>query len=66
MGVGLDVIHGEIRAERGTRNAGHGRAVHERRSFAENAVHEHRVVGGDGQIAMRLKGLTSPPPPPTP
>ena len=61
MRVGIDMIDRVAVAELGKRNAGYRRSVDEGSRFAKNAVHEHRVIGGDGQISMRQKGLPPPP-----
>ena len=66
VGLGFDVIDGVAVAELGKRNPGYRCSVDQGSGFAENAVHEHRMIGGDGQISMRQKMLPPPPPPPPP
>ena len=57
VSFGLDVIDGVAVAELRKRNAGYRRSIDQGSRLAQNAVHEHRVIGGYGQIAMRSKGL---------
>ena len=55
VGLGFDVIDSVSFAELGKRNAGYRRSVDQGSRLAKNAVHEHRVIGGNGQVAMRQK-----------
>ena len=53
--LGLDVMDCMAVAEIRKRNSGYRRSVDQGSCLAKNAVHGDRVIGGDGQIAMRLK-----------
>ena len=61
MGLGFDVIDRVALSELRKWNTGYRRPVDQRSRLAQNAVDENRVIGGYGQIAMRLKGLPPPP-----
>ena len=63
VSLGFDVIDHVSFAELRKRNAGYCGSIYQGSRFAKNAVDEHRVFGGDGQIAMRQNAPAPPPPP---